>query len=430
MENIMDNHRIRIEEEFFRFLFIEGNAYDKQTMAQRLGTSMSYFDKIYRNTKNFFEGMYPASYESYRTKNKAYSRFKYDAYQVTENILVWFYRQTYQTKRFDEILCYVSILQIIGEQPSTRSEIADKLVNELGGSDKKLSRYLNPLLDLQVIRKVDDTKPERFVLNNSLLEHVSDEELLQLYQFVNFAANTSLSSVPGYFLLDTLKAFFQFKDEDRKLDFFSYRDNNFMRILDEYKCQELIKAINEQCYVSFYYFSKTSKIRAFSKNMTPPKRERTIPLRLLYDHQYGRWYLIGKGSKRNEIRSYKLEGVSDIELEKQKADPMEWAHYIEKVEQDLANSWLLKPNKLTDIVIKFYKEEESVRERLQREKRWGEIIEENDEYVLFKTSVNGTSEITPWIRSFGAQAEVLEPRKLRESFANEWKKMMELYEDV
>lgn len=41
--------------------------------------------------------------------------------------------------------------------------------------------------------------------------------------------------------------------------------------------------------------------------------------------------------------------------------------------------------------------------------------------------VSGTVEITPWIRSWGADAEVLEPAELRRRIAGECRRQAELY---
>lgn len=428
----MRKHQLRIEEEFFRILFIEGNAYQKQNIAKRLGVSASYFDKIYREVKQFFEEMHPGLFESHRKEKEAYSRFKYDAYKKTENILVWFYRQTRQKKYSDEIERYVHILKFVSEGPKTRNDILEELQYFYGEIEIKLSRYLNPLLALKILTKTKQKKQEWFSLNHTLFEVLTVEELKELYIFVSFAANTGISSVPGYFLLDTVKAYFNHIGVDEQLDLFVFRDNNFTRILDEYKCQELKEAIMTKRYVSFNYFSKTNKKRAFVKNDAEHKRITTIPIKLLYDHQYGRWYLIGGGRNRKDFRFYKLDCLSDVHIGQEKVAEGQFVEYQDQIEQYLQHSWLLKPNKLTPISIKFHKDGTGIelKNRILQEKRWGEIVEETDEYLLFHISVNGTSEITPWIRSFGPQAEVIEPIKLRNSLRDEWKKIMELYGDV
>ncbi len=53
---------------------------------------------------------------------------------------------------------------------------------------------------------------------------------------------------------------------------------------------------------------------------------------------------------------------------------------------------------------------------------------QQDGSVVWRARVSGTVEITPWIRSWGADAEVLEPRELRERIAEESRRQAELYE--
>jgi predicted DNA-binding transcriptional regulator YafY len=411
-ERIMSKHHLRIEEEFFRTLFIEGNAYHKQKIAKRFGVSASYFDKIYRDIKQFFEETYPGIFESHRRDKEAYSRFKYDAYKLTENILIWFYRQTRQKKYSEEIERYVLILKILSEKSKTRDEILEELEFFYGDTDIKLSRYLNPLIELKILTKTKIKRLEYFTINHTLFEELTIEEIKGFYCFVLFLANTGISSVPGYFLLDTLKSYLRFIGVDEELDLFVFRDNNFTRILDEYKLLELKEAIQAKQFVTFYYFSKTNKKRAFAKTDEENRRVSTIPIKLLYDHQYGRWYLIGVGQKRNEIQFYKLEGISDVQVQVERVEEEKFALYQTQIDHHLKHSWLLKPNKLINITIKFHKQQDgtdrSLIERINREKRWGNIVEETNDYLLVTIEVNGTSEITPWIRSFGPQAEVIE----------------------
>ena len=58
----------------------------------------------------------------------------------------------------------------------------------------------------------------------------------------------------------------------------------------------------------------------------------------------------------------------------------------------------------------------------------GTITLESESSFLYEIEVNGTSEIKPWLRSFGSSCEVLQPRSLRQEFIKEWKEIAAYYE--
>lgn len=69
-----------------------------------------------------------------------------------------------------------------------------------------------------------------------------------------------------------------------------------------------------------------------------------------------------------------------------------------------------------------------VKERVLLQGQWGTITEENDDWFIYEITVNGTTEIKPWLRSFGSSCEVLEPVRLRREFIAEWKEIQSYYE--
>jgi predicted DNA-binding transcriptional regulator YafY len=57
------------------------------------------------------------------------------------------------------------------------------------------------------------------------------------------------------------------------------------------------------------------------------------------------------------------------------------------------------------------------------------LEEESDGSVTFTAKVAGTLEITPWILSWGAEAEVLSPQQRRRRFAEMAERQAALYSD-
>ncbi|MNI96611.1 hypothetical protein D3C73_1551020 [compost metagenome] len=71
-----------------------------------------------------------------------------------------------------------------------------------------------------------------------------------------------------------------------------------------------------------------------------------------------------------------------------------------------------------------------MKERVLLQGQWGEIVSEDDVSFTYEITVNGTTEIKPWLRSFGSSCEVLEPLQLRREMIAEWKEIQSYYEFV
>ncbi|MNP01446.1 hypothetical protein D3C76_932610 [compost metagenome] len=86
------------------------------------------------------------------------------------------------------------------------------------------------------------------------------------------------------------------------------------------------------------------------------------------------------------------------------------------------------------VCARFYNPEGSepnfVKERVMLQGQWGQIVDEEERAFIYEITVNGTTEIKPWLRSFGSSCEVLEPDSLRREMIAEWKEIRSYYESV
>ncbi len=57
-------------------------------------------------------------------------------------------------------------------------------------------------------------------------------------------------------------------------------------------------------------------------------------------------------------------------------------------------------------------------------------MSEDESSFVYEITVNGTTEIKPWLRSFGSSCEILEPVQLRREMIAEWKEIRSYYEPV
>lgn len=431
----------RKEEEMFRLFFTEGSAYPSIQIAEFLNLEPKYFSERFK--KSFFEKLNPTYYEQFKRKRLIYTRYKYDAYILNENILTTFYRLNKDLKTL-EIERFTDVLASLSEGPLTIIELILKINNSLNDETKweddlafkkSYERTVTELRKLGVIYRVNNYKPYQYAINHTILNRLEENELIDLIHFVDFMANTHLISVQGYILLDVLNYYIKWKYKINNIDVLVYKYVNFGRILDEYKCKVILEAFSHGKKLKLRYYTKDTKVRAHSNNKnidTRPKLETYVPLYLLFDHQYGRWYFIGV--LKDDIRILKLEGIADLEVTDESVNLSTTISIPSNF--DLKNSWLLSNESMELIKIKFNYEatvvgnNNFIKERVIRQGRWGRIIEEGPSYLIYEIAVNGVQEIKPWIRSFGSSAEVLTPKSLRTDLKNEWLKILEEYQDV
>ena len=89
---------------------------------------------------------------------------------------------------------------------------------------------------------------------------------------------------------------------------FAYKYNYFGRILDEYVCHELLRCLAERRKICIVYEGKNyRRYRAQGGDGKSVAGKVIIPLRVVYDHQYGRWYLIGVDDDATKARDVGAE---------------------------------------------------------------------------------------------------------------------------
>jgi predicted DNA-binding transcriptional regulator YafY len=94
----------------------------------------------------------------------------------------------------------------------------------------------------------------------------------------------------------------------------------------------------------------------------------------------------------------------------------------------LADSWgIMRGEVLTDVVLQFNPDVAA----LVKERTWhvSQTIDElADGGLLFTVRISDPREMRPWIRSWGADVEVLEPVALRDEMADQARRMVERYQ--
>ncbi|OWA34200.1 WYL domain-containing protein [Saccharibacillus sp. O16] len=421
------------EIQFLRLLALTGGGYDRQQFAGRLGISVHTFDKTVRRLR---EVSGDADFADL---------FRYGYADSAEPVLLFLYRA--KSMKESESRRLPILLTSLKNHPQTAAELLDACCESLPldaamPDEKTIRSDLRYLEEIGVVRREPGGRPYRYVLNNELTDCLSQKELIDLYEFVDIMANTQIPSVQGYLLRNNLKkalrsAIPEDEWDDGLLEPFSYKYHYDARILDEAHLYTLLRTIKRRRRISFQYFSPKSRKSYSAKDTNPlfgregePRREATLPLKVVYDHQYGRWYLIGAAAK-GRIVKFRMEGMVDI-AEEEAVPEQYFAVRQEQLEERMRYSWLIDTGETVTVRARFYRpmdgQADFIAERVRLQGQWGRITEEQPESFVYEIQVNGVTEIRPWLRGFGSSCEVLEPAELRQSFIEEWKEIGDYYD--
>lgn len=428
------------EIQFLRMLVLTSGAFNRQQFAERLGISVHTFDKTIRRLKEVASSLHSHLPQA---QSKEWSEtLRYNYYESADPLLLFLFRA--KSVKESEGQRISLLLAAMNDQAWTAMELLDMccsgLSSDLPMPDEKTIRSdLKYLEEVGVIQKEPGPRPYRYRIQNDLIRGLSDEELIDLYDFVDVMANTQVPSVQGYLLRDGIKKhLLRHPLEPHAVEPFLYKYHYYSRILDEAHLFTLLHAIRHRRKVRFLYFSPKSEKSYSSKNTNPRferdtegKAHKTLPLKIVYDHQYGRWYLLSHG--REGIRKYRMEGITQIE-EDESVDGVWFEEKITELAEKIRYSWLIDTGRPVRVRARFYNpggsEPNFVKERVMLQGQWGQIVVEEEDAFIYEITVNGTTEIKPWLRSFGSSCEVLEPASLRREMIAEWKEIRSYYESV
>ncbi|SEO47919.1 YafY family protein [Paenibacillus sp. OV219] len=439
------------EIQFLRMLVLTSGAYNRQQFAKRLGISVHTFDKTIRKLKEIASSTGGQLPEEQSKEIADALRLNY--YDSADPLLLFLFRA--KSLKESESVRLALLLAALDEKPQTALELLDVCCNApdtahiaLFPDEKTIRSDLRYLEEVGVIKREPGPRPYRYRMQDDLVRKLTGEELRDLLNFVDVMANTQIPSVQGYLLRDHLKKSAAHKRSSSDdggggmsdaAEPFLYKYHYYSRILDEAHLFTLLGAIQNRRKVTLLYFSPKSDTSYASKNTNPlfereheGRAETALPIKVVYDHQYGRWYMLANNS-RDGIRKYRLEGMTQIAEGEQVAEELFEAKRSE-LETRIKHSWLIDTGRVVTVRVRFFhpggSEPNFVKERVLLQGQWGEIVEEEEDSFIYEIIVNGTTEIRPWLRSFGSSCEVLAPATLRREMIEEWKEIASYYESV
>jgi predicted DNA-binding transcriptional regulator YafY len=133
-------------------------------------------------------------------------------------------------------------------------------------------------------------------------------------------------------------------------------------------------------------------------------------------------YLLGMSKHHAAMRQLSLDGVVDVD--RRKTDRFEYPGDFD-LKAYYRNTFGIIRGPREHVVIRF--DRKLARYLKRGSYHVSQTVEVTDRAVMLTMDVDGTVEVRNWVLGFGAMAEVLEPRALREEIAAEARKMVALY---
>ena len=202
--------------------------------------------------------------------------------------------------------------------------------------------------------------------------------------------------------------------DDDLFDIYSFENPIAACSIDQETFSHLERAVRNWQKVTITYQSSSRQA------MT----ERTVhPYRLHYDQSGGTWYLIAFCEFRRDVRTFAICRIHNLLSTSDHfniPDSFSISEYLKKAFDQTSG------HTAYDIAIRFT----PYQSQWIREHRWHttqQLVEHDDGSTILKLTVGALDAVKRWVMRYGAQAEVLEPRELRDMVTQEVREMGEAY---
>ena len=170
----------------------------------------------------------------------------------------------------------------------------------------------------------------------------------------------------------------------------------------------------------------------YSPRFSQAKQVAFVPLKVLISAQGGRQYLIGYSREYDQMRSYRVDYLSNIKIKDVAEDFDSLRKRLKRNEKHMRGVTLRKSIRGYDKVemtVKIGDNEGYIINRLEREKRCGEVEIIDEHTVIFTAEVFDASEMLPWLRTFICRVSEFKSsnKQAERAFWNDLDKMYELY---
>lgn len=246
----------------------------------------------------------------------------------------------------------------------------------------------------------------------------TDEELSQLYTALMFFNGKAPYSVPGFFSCDRINDYLKMSGKDTASDnanvIFNY--NNIDRILNDNAVYSIFSAIKDKKPITFYYRElELKELRKLPESEKSSNNDSFIseksycyPLKVMYEFQNGRGYLIAWSYTRRCIRIYRIDDIFrvkpiDADDTEMLIDESQYSE-IERAYRDfIKQMWLSHSNaNKMNITIDFDVKAEVIMEQIPL----GIVTPLSENTCRLEVENINYKDIVPFVRRFGEKAHI------------------------
>lgn len=271
------------------------------------------------------------------------------------------------------------------EIKKTLSELVEEIDRYLGCSESPMTfdestvrKKLKEYADEGIIRM---EKEGRRVLYSRMPE----VPLSALTDVIDFFSEAAPCGVVGSFL--------QEKQEPHRSLFF-FKHHYITQAIDSDILAVLFDAIRQGRYITADNLGKHSAVA---------QTVRLVPLKIYISAQNGRQNLIAYHEKANRLNSYRLDYMSNVRIEEPCERFGSLRESFRKAETHMWGvncRWSTKRLEHVEFEVRVGEEEQYIVQRLEREKRCGQVEKIDEHHYRYCADVFDTTEMLPWIRTF------------------------------
>ena len=172
---------------------------------------------------------------------------------------------------------------------------------------------------------------------------------------------------------------------------FRFKHHYLPRVLESEVLYELLRAIKEKEMVGLNFF-----VRQKEKNST------VFPLRIYISTRNGRQYLLAHSPETKQLCSFRLDNIKSVRTLETAENPEEYERQYEAARSRIWGTSLgdRKHTEHLEMVISIGRGEDFILQRLEREKRCGQIQRLDEYRCRFEADVYDAREMIPWLRTF------------------------------
>ena len=297
--------------------------------------------------------------------------------------------RAFKAKSFtdNDITLHFYILDILADgETLTAGEISDRLYND------RLSRFETaPVLDESTLRKKLKEYEDLGLLESVKLGRErawrltkDSVDLNSWLDAVDFFSESDTLGVVGSFILDR---------SEQATETFSYKHRYLFHTMDSEILLDLLTAIEEHRQINMTTFV-SRKDELFDHTV--------LPVRIYVSTQTGRQYLLAWYFRQNRPSFFRIDGIRQIVAGPVEEDAKRLADLCLKAASKVWGVSFGRGQVLdhVELTLRVEPDEGFILERLEREKRCGQVEAVDDQTLRFTADVTDSMEMLPWIRSF------------------------------